>query len=129
VEGGFYLPFAVTRAGELLSDAAMIRSLFVVPDAAKRNFFYGVNFELGYELPPFSPTPWGLEIRPIVGVRDTNWEFIVGYGFTPGSDRLVFKAIIGYDFPVPGKSNDGSPASPQAMGTSARAAENPFVTK
>ena len=56
-EGGFYLPFAVTSTGEPLSDGAKIRSLFVVPDAAKRNFFYGVNFELGYELPPFSPTP------------------------------------------------------------------------
>ena len=48
-EGGFYLPFAVASNGELLSDGAKIRSLFVVPDAAKRNFFYGVNFELGYE--------------------------------------------------------------------------------
>ena len=202
-EGGFYLPFAVTSTGEPLSDGAKIWSLFVVPDAAKRNFFYGVNFELGYELPPFSPTPWGLEIRPIVGVRDTQWEFIVnpivdvsfgsdgaadfapaarlahnlgddrfigleyyanfgkiggflppqqqsqqlfavtdfrvktldfelgaGYGFTSGSDRLVFKAIIGYAFPVPGKTdNDASPTSPLAMGTSARAAQTPLLTK
>jgi hypothetical protein len=49
----------------------------VVPDAAKRNFFYGVNFELGYEMPRFSATPWGLEIRPIIGVRNSEWEFIV----------------------------------------------------
>jgi hypothetical protein len=49
----------------------------VVPDAGKRDFFYGINFELGYELPRFSSTPWGLEIRPIIGVRNTEWEFIV----------------------------------------------------
>jgi hypothetical protein len=55
--------------GEFLSDGAKIRNLFVVPDADKRNFFYGVNFELGYELPQFSPTPWVLEIRPIIGIR------------------------------------------------------------
>jgi hypothetical protein len=55
-EGGFYLPFAVNSAGEALSDGAKIRSLFVIPDAAKRSFFYGVNFELGYELPQFSLT-------------------------------------------------------------------------
>lgn len=202
-EGGFYLPFAVTSAGELVSDGAKIRSLFVVPDAAKRSFFYGVNFELGYELPQFSQTPWNLEIRPIIGVRNKEWEFIVnpivdvgfgsageadfapavrlahnlgddrfigleyyadfgkigsflplqqqsqqlfavtdfkvktldvelgaGYGFTPGSDRLVFKVIIGYDFPVPDKSDsNGLPTSPLAMGTSARAAQNPFVVK
>jgi hypothetical protein len=76
-EAGFYLPFAVNGAGQFLSDGAKIRSLFVVPDAGKRSFFYGVNFELGYELPRFSSTPWGLEIRPIIGVRNAQWEFIV----------------------------------------------------
>ena len=76
-EAGFYLPFAVTGSGQLLSDGAKIRSLFVVPDAAKRSFFYGINFELGYEMPRFASNPWGLEIRPIVGVRNAQWEFIV----------------------------------------------------
>jgi hypothetical protein len=203
-EAGFYLPFAVTGSGEFLSDGAKIRSLFVVPDAAKRSFFYGVNFELGYEMPEFAPTPWALEIRPIIGVRNTDWELIAnpivdasfgaggeadfapalrlarnlgedrfigleyysdygkigdflplqqqsqqlfavtdfkvktidvelgaGYGFTSGSDRLVFKAIIGYDFPVPGKSNDSdsAPITPLAMGTAARAEQYPFVVK
>jgi hypothetical protein len=33
--------------------------------------------ELGHELPRFSATPWGLEIRPIIGVRNKEWEFIV----------------------------------------------------
>ncbi len=75
-EGGFYIPFAVDGSGQLLSDGAKIRSLFVVPDAAKRSFFYGVNFELGYEMPRFASSPWGLEIRPIVGVRNAQWEFI-----------------------------------------------------
>src|ERR1700730_3180160 len=70
-EAGFYLPFAVTSSGQLLSDGAKLRSLFVVPDAAKRSFFYGVNFELGYEMPRFSATPWNLEIRPIIGVRNS----------------------------------------------------------
>lgn len=39
-EGGFYIPFAVDGSGQFLSDGAKIRSLFVVPDAAKRSFFY-----------------------------------------------------------------------------------------
>ena len=81
-EAGFYLPFAVNGTGEALSDGAKIRSLFVIPDAAKRNFFYGVNFELGYEMPQFSPTPWNLEIRPIIGVRNEQWEFIVNPSWT-----------------------------------------------
>jgi hypothetical protein len=48
-----------------------------VPHAAERNFFYGLNFELSYETPPFSQTRFASEIRPIVGVRNKEWEFIV----------------------------------------------------
>jgi len=203
-EAGFYLPFAVNGAGEFLSDGAKVRSLFVVPDAGKRDFFYGVNFELGYELPQFSPTRWTLEVRPIVGVRNAPWEFIVnpivdvgfgaageadfapaarlarnlgndrfvgleyyadfgkigdflplrqqsqqlyavtdfkissvdvelgvGYGFTPGSDGLVIKAIIGYAFPVPGKSDNSASAQSASlsMGTSPRTAQTALITK
>ena len=198
-EAGFYLPFAVNGAGEFLSEGAKIRSLFVIPDAAKRSFFYGVNFELGYQMPQFSLTRWALEIRPIIGVRNTEWELIanpivdvsfgeagqadfapalrlarkldedrfigleyyadfggigdflplreqshqlyavtdfkldkvdvelgIGHGFTPGSDGLVVKAIIGYSFPVPGKSGDAesAPGTPLAMGTSSRPSQH-----
>ena len=203
-EVGFYLPFAVSGTGEFLSNGAKLRNLFVVPDASKRNFFYGVNFEIGYEMPQLSPTPWLLEIRPIFGVRNKDWEFIVnpivdvsfgpggeadfapaarlarnlggdrfigleyysdfgkignvlplqqqsqqlfavtdfkvkdvdvelgaGYGFTPGSDRLLFKAIIGYAFPVPGKNNDegGASSASMRMGTQPRTTQNSFFVK
>ena len=204
-EGGFYLPFAVNGAGEFLSDGAKIRSLFAIPDAAKRDFFYGVNFELGYEMPQFSLTQWNLEIRPIVGVRNTQWEFIVnpivdigfgssgeadfapalrlarnlgedrfigleyysdfgkigdflplreqyqelyavadfkvntidvelgvGYGFTPGSDRLMIKAIIGYAFPVPGSKGDDrgdAPNTPLVMGSPLRSTPDILIIK
>jgi hypothetical protein len=209
-EIGFYMPFAA-ESGQLLSNGAKIRNLFVVPDAAKRSFFYGINFELSYEMPRFSSKPWGLEIRPIIGVRNSEWEFIVnpivdlsfgvggeadfapavrlarnlgqdryvgleyyadfgkigdflplseqshqlfgvtdfkvstidvelgaGYGLTPGSDRFVVKAILGYAFPVPGKGNDsGRQTSSMRMGSSARATDDlmtsslgyPLVTK
>ncbi len=96
-EPGLYLPFAITGNGEVLSDGFKIRNLFVVPDAAKRNFFYGINFELGYELPDFSPTPWNLEIRPIIGVRNSQWEFIanpiVDVGFGPGGQADFAPAL------------------------------------
>ena len=154
-------------------------------------------------MPQFSLTRWALEIRPIIGVRNTQWEFIVnpivdvgfgaageadfapavrlarnlgedrfigleyyadfgkignflppqqqsqqlyavtdfkvnavdvelgvGYGFTPGSGGLVIKAIIGYAFPVRGKSDDGnSPNTPLGMGTSARSMLGAMITK
>ena len=179
-ELGFYAPFAVSDH-QFLSNGGKIRNLFVVPDADKRDFFYGVNFEISYNMPRFSQQIYALEIRPIVGWRNKEWEFIVnpivdmsfgsggetdfapaarlarnlghdffigaeyysdlgqighflptqeqqhtlfavtdfkvgdfdvqlglGRGLTPGSDRFLAKTIIGYAFPVPGKSGDKS---------------------
>jgi hypothetical protein len=76
-EIGFYAPFAVDQAGEFSSNAGKIRSLFVTPNAAKREFFYGVNFEASYATPRFSETKWNMEIRPIIGFRKNNIEFII----------------------------------------------------
>jgi len=36
-----------------------------------------VNFELSNATPKFAQTRFGLEIRPIIGLRNTEWEFIV----------------------------------------------------
>jgi hypothetical protein len=195
-EVGFYIPFALSGSGTFLSNGAKIRTLFAVPHAGERNFFYGLNLELSYETPPFSQTRFASEIRPIVGVRNKEWEFIVnpivdigfgtlgeadflpaarlarnlgndrfigveyytelgkigdflpfeqqrhqlfavtdfklgdfdiqlglGYGLTSGSDRLIGKAIIGYDFPVPGSTNKSIGTSlkpPLAMKASPR---------
>ena len=93
-ELGFYVPFAVSNGGAFLSNGAKLRTLFVSPHAAERNFFYGVNFEMSYETAPFSQTHYGLEIRPIVGVRNKDWEFIVnpivdiGFGAQGETDFL-----------------------------------------
>lgn len=76
-ELGFYLPFAVNEGGQFLSNGFKLRTLFVSPHADQRNFFYGVNFEFSYQTPPFSQTRFALEIRPIIGVRNKEWEFIV----------------------------------------------------
>jgi hypothetical protein len=75
-ELGLYLPFSIANQ-QFYSDAFKVRTLFVSPHADQRNFFYGINFELGNETPPFSQTRWELEIRPIVGVRNDDYEFIV----------------------------------------------------
>jgi hypothetical protein len=72
-ELGLYLPFSV-QDGRFYSDAFKLRTLFVSPHADQRNFFYGVNFELSNETPPFAQTRWALEIRPIIGVRNAEYE-------------------------------------------------------
>ena len=64
-------------------------------------------------------------------VKDVDVQLGAGYGFTPGSDRLIFKAIIGYAFPVPGQNKDTSGASnaSMTMGTQPRPTQNPFLMK
>ena len=75
-EVGLYLPFAI-KDQQFLSDSFKLRTLFVSPHAEQRDFFYGVNFEFSNTTPKFSQSRFGLEIRPIVGVRNADWEFIV----------------------------------------------------
>ena len=75
-EVGLYLPFAV-QDQKFLSDAFKLRTLFVSPNADKRDFFYGINLEFSNTTPKFSQTRFALEVRPIIGVRNADWEFIV----------------------------------------------------
>lgn len=75
-ELGLYLPFSVQN-NVFYSDAFKVRTLFVSPHADQRSLFYGVNFEFSNTTPPFSQSRYALEIRPIIGVRSTGWEFIV----------------------------------------------------
>ena len=76
-ELGAYLPYAVTRDGEFHIGGAKLRTLFVTPNAQDRNFFYGVNLELGWAPTLFQEERWNVEVRPIVGVRFKPVEFIL----------------------------------------------------
>src|SRR6516162_9017094 len=79
-EMGFYTPYAVDQ------------ELTPYSNAAKREFFYGVNFEFSYAMPQFSETRWNMEIRPIVGWRKNDYEFIInpivdlGFGQNGGAE-------------------------------------------
>jgi hypothetical protein len=76
-EIGFYAPFTVDSDGTFLPGGVKLRHLFVSPHAEQRKLFYGLNIELSYQAPRFSESAFALELRPILGVRDLGWEFIV----------------------------------------------------
>jgi hypothetical protein len=85
-EIGAHVPaYTVTRDGRFEADSIKLRSLFVVPHAAERDFFYGVNFEFSYNAPHWQMSRFSGEIRPIVGVRY-------------GPVDLVLNPIVDYDF-------------------------------
>jgi hypothetical protein len=107
LELGLYIPWAVDGQGKFLSNAFKLRTLFATPDAGKKDFFYGLNFEYDFPTTPFSPTRFAMEVRPIIGWRNKEWEFIVNpivdFGFGGGGDvefvpaaRLARK--LGEDF-------------------------------
>jgi hypothetical protein len=75
-EVGLYLPFSI-QDQKFYSDAFKLRTLFVSPHADRREYFYGINFEFSNETPPFAQTRFALEIRPIIGIRKSDYEFIV----------------------------------------------------
>ena len=74
-EVGLYLPFAI-QDQQFLSNAFKLRTLFVAPNADKRDFFYGINLEFSNTTPKFSQTRFTLEVRPIIGVRNAEYELI-----------------------------------------------------
>jgi hypothetical protein len=86
-EVGLYLPFAV-QDQKFYSDAFKLRTLFVSPNADKRDFFYGINLEFSNTTPKFSQTRFALEVRPIIGVRNADWEFIVNPIVDAGFGKL-----------------------------------------
>jgi hypothetical protein len=77
LELGLYVPGAVNGQGQFLSNNIKLRALFAIPDADKKDFFYGLNFEYDFPTWPFVPSRFAMEVRPIIGWRNPQWEFII----------------------------------------------------
>jgi len=76
-EGGLYLPlYSITRNGSVLYNGFKLRTLFVTPDAAKREFFYGVNLEFSFNTAHWDERKYTSEIRGIVGAHVGRFDFI-----------------------------------------------------
>jgi len=76
-EAGLYLPlYSVTHRGGVLYDGFKLRALFVSPDAAKRQFFYGINFEFSFNTAHWDERTYTSEIRPIIGAHVSKFDLI-----------------------------------------------------
>jgi hypothetical protein len=77
LEGGLYFPlYSITRNGSVLYNGFKLRTLFVTPDAAKRELFYGVNFEFSFNTAHWDERAYTSEIRGIVGTHLGRFDFI-----------------------------------------------------
>ncbi len=77
LELGLYVPWAVNGQSQFLSNNIKLRTLFAIPDAGKKDFFYGLNFEYDFPTWPLVPSRFAMEVRPIIGWRNPQWEFII----------------------------------------------------
>jgi hypothetical protein len=76
-EAGLYLPlYSVTRNNGVAYNGTKLRALFVTPDADKRTFFYGVNFEFSFNTAHWDERTYTSEIRPIVGAHLGRFDFV-----------------------------------------------------
>ncbi len=97
-EAGLYMPlYSISGSGAATLNGFKLRSLFAIPNAAQRDFFYGMNFELSYNRPQWDPKRVTSEIRPIIGWRagpvslvvnpilDNSFNGFGGLDFTPAA--------------------------------------------
>jgi ABC-type transport system substrate-binding protein len=67
-EQGLYLPlYSFSQNDGATYNGFKVRELFVVPHAADRTFFYGLNFEFSINENQWDPRRYTSELRPIVG--------------------------------------------------------------
>jgi hypothetical protein len=102
-EAGLYLPlYSVDKELGGTLNGFKLRTLFAVPHAEDRTFFYGVNFEFSYNAKQWDPKRFTSEIRPIVGwhlrpldivfnpILDTNWQGGIGNLDLAPSTRVAY---------------------------------------
>ncbi|MDP9008153.1 MAG: hypothetical protein M3N91_05510 [Pseudomonadota bacterium] len=76
-EAGLYLPlYSITRNHGVVYNGFKLRTLFVTPDAAKQEFFYGINFEFSFNTAHWDERTYTSEIRPIIGTHVGRFDFI-----------------------------------------------------
>ena len=80
-EAGLYMPIYSAADGDAGFQGFKVRTLFVVPHADDRRFFYGVNFEFSYNGEHWDEQRSTQEIRPIFG-----WHL--------GAFDLIFNPIL-----------------------------------
>ena len=95
-EAGLYLPLFADSSNQGWSyNGFKLRALFVQPDNAEKDFYYGVNFEFSWNQKQWDTQVNTGEIRPIIG-----WRFGDGWSitFNPIVDNSYKGGLAGLEF-------------------------------
>jgi hypothetical protein len=68
--------YLITCDNAVLYNGFKLRALFVSPDAADRDIFYGMNFEFGFNTAHWDERRYTSEIRLIIGTHVGRFDFI-----------------------------------------------------
>jgi len=103
-EAGLYMPLYTRDKNKGWGlDGFKLRTLFAVPNADDRTFFYGANFEFSYNARRWDQTRFTSEIRPIIGwhlrpfdiivnpIVDTAYDGVKNLEFVPAT-RVAYNA-------------------------------------
>ncbi|GAC1676943.1 MAG: hypothetical protein NVS9B2_27710 [Steroidobacteraceae bacterium] len=94
LEAGLYFPlYSITRNNGVVYNGMKVRALIVTPDAVKRSFFYGVNFEFSVNNKHWNEKRYTSEVRPIVGAHVGKCDII----FNPIVDN-TWKGVSQLEF-------------------------------
>ena len=88
-EAGLYLPAVLDSQAQMSVAGQKLRLKWIGQRSSEENqWFYGVNFEISKVAQRYEASPWGSEIRPIIGYRYDDWLFatnpILGYSLSQG---------------------------------------------
>jgi hypothetical protein len=72
-EAGMYVPVAREENGNLYGNGLRLRMKYMATPAAGSSVFMGLNTEIGYSNSRVSESEWGMELRPIIGIRTEDW--------------------------------------------------------
>lgn len=73
LEAGLYVPTAVSSDGDFYATGLRPRLKYIHQPDTPSIFFWGLNTEFGYSSLKVTDTMWGMELRPIMGIRTDKW--------------------------------------------------------
>ena len=73
LEAGLYVPTAIAEDGHAYATGLRPRLKYIHQQPEGSIFFWGFNTEFGYSTLRVTDTMWGMELRPIIGMRTDKW--------------------------------------------------------
>ena len=70
---GMYVPVAYEENGSLYGNGLRLRMKYIATPEEGSKIFWGLNVEYGYSNLRVSESVWGMELRPIIGMRSEDW--------------------------------------------------------